>query len=182
MAPETAPSPPDNDIAPPNPWANATPIKDADLPPDQQELSKKLRTLRHSPSLMGIWHLGHDGIMRSLSADREVTDAIPFPPRLIKAMKDRFPFDQKSEDSFRGVDGTKVPEVQWWKPDKSELPPPLPEEEKEKARKRIEEQGGLQAMWERMEQARKERDKGEGCGVRILSDYNLDIKKEGEQE
>ncbi|KAF2810908.1 uncharacterized protein BDZ99DRAFT_462200 [Mytilinidion resinicola] len=179
MASETAPISPKDDSTPPNPWANATPIKIADLPPDQKELSRKLRNLHHSPSLLGIWHLGHDGVMRSLSSEREVTDAIPFPPRLIKAMSDRFPFDQKTEDAYRGLDGTKVPEEQWWKPDRSMLPPPLAEESKEKARRGIEEQGGLQAMREKMENERKERDEGKGFRVYILSDYNLDIKEDG---
>ncbi|KAL4780439.1 hypothetical protein BJX76DRAFT_364324 [Aspergillus varians] len=34
------------------------------------------------------------------------------------------------EDMFRGSDGTKVPQEQWWKPGPSILPPPLTEEDK----------------------------------------------------
>jgi hypothetical protein len=106
---------------------------------DQQELSKILKTLRHDPTFMGCFSLGTDGVLRSLTADRDVVDAIALSPRFIKAIWDRMPFDQKTEDEYRGVDGTTVPREQWFRPDKSLLPPPMSEKRKEETRKKIEE-------------------------------------------
>ncbi|GIK02016.1 hypothetical protein Aspvir_006059 [Aspergillus viridinutans] len=99
--------------------------------------------MRQALDPMGITSLGADGVLRYLTADRDVIDAIGLRPGLIKAFLDRMPvpFSQEAEDIFRGVDGTLVPREQWFNPDKSLLPPPLPEEEREKVRKRTAERG-----------------------------------------
>jgi hypothetical protein len=43
------------------------------------------------------------------------------------------------EDEYRRVDGTRVPREQWYHTDKSLLPPPLTEEQKERLRERFNE-------------------------------------------
>jgi hypothetical protein len=71
---------------------------------DQQEVSKMLRGLHHHPDYfergMGGIALGEDGILRSLTADREVVDAVAFSPGHLEAWLDRLPvpFDQELED------------------------------------------------------------------------------------
>ncbi|KAB8259287.1 hypothetical protein BDV32DRAFT_150610 [Aspergillus pseudonomiae] len=97
--------------------------------PDQKDLSNIIRNLKASRD-SAAFLLGTDGVLRSLTGDYDVIDAIGLPPRLIKAFLDRDVFDQEIEDMFRGSDGTKVPQEQWWKLDPSLLPPPLTEEEK----------------------------------------------------
>ncbi|KAH7147744.1 hypothetical protein DER46DRAFT_629802 [Fusarium sp. MPI-SDFR-AT-0072] len=67
-----------------------------DLDPAQKELEHILATMKHDPTGMGISHLGRDGIYRSLTADRDVVDAVPFPPPLVKAMLDRFPYNEEA--------------------------------------------------------------------------------------
>jgi hypothetical protein len=150
----------------PNAAETAGEIVNLLLNKDQEELSSVLKTLRPDPSFMGCFSLGTDGIMRSLTTDRDVIDAVALSPRLIKAHLDRMPFDQKTEDTFRGVDGTGVPREKWFHPDKSLLPPPMSEEVKEQTKKVIEENKELFAK----------KDYG-GCGVVVRSDYNLGPKK-----
>ena len=65
------------------------------------------------------------------------------PPRLIKAHLDRLPYSPKTGDDFRGVDGTQTPRAQWYNPHRSLLLEPLSEEQKEEARKIIEEHAWL---------------------------------------
>ncbi|QGI70925.1 hypothetical protein CEK27_003254 [Fusarium fujikuroi] len=105
-----------------------------DLDPAQKELEDILATMKHDPTGMGISHLGRDGIHRSLTADRDVVDAVPFPPPLIKAMLDRLPYSEEAFKVFRGVDGTKTPKEQWYKPLPGTLPPPLEEKHREEAK------------------------------------------------
>ncbi|KLO97152.1 uncharacterized protein LW93_3125 [Fusarium fujikuroi] len=105
-----------------------------DLDPAQKELEDILATMKHDPTGMGISHLGRDGIHRSLTADRDVVDAVPFPPPLIKAMLDRLPYSEEAVKVFRGVDGTKTPKEQWYKPLPGTLPPPLEEKHREEAK------------------------------------------------
>ena len=145
------------------------------LSPDQQELSQILKNIRHDPTLLGILHFGTDGILRSLTADRDVVDAVALPPRLIKAFLDRRPFNQESEDMYRGVDGSKTPKEQWFHPDKISLPPPLSEANRVEARKMIEEHGLLEKFEER--QKGKEEERGGGCGPVVRSNYDLGIKE-----
>ena len=132
------------------------------LNPDQRELSKILKTLRHDPTFMGVISLGTDGVLRSLTADRDVVDAVALSPRLIKAMLDRMPFDQKTEDEFRSVDGTAVQRERWFRPDKGLLPEPMSEEVKEETRRVIED--NWEVLREKMERVGKG-GVGGGCAV-----------------
>jgi hypothetical protein len=163
-----------------SPIVNSTETKAEDFSPaqslseDQQELSKILRALRQDPSLMGCISLGKDGIMRSLTADRDVVDAVAFSPGLIKAMLDRMPFDQKMEDDYRGVDGTNLPREEWFHPDKSLLPQPLSEEARERTMKLITDNKELYA--ERLKVL--ENRSVEHCSVVVRSDYNLGPRSE----
>lgn len=58
-------------------------------------------------------------------------------PRLIEALQDRFSPEFRTD--FGETDGTKIPTKQWFNQDKSMLPLPLTEDDKEAARKRVEE-------------------------------------------
>jgi len=142
----------------------------------QHELIKIKQSLKQDSTGFGITHLGDDGVLRTLSADRDV-DAIPLPPRLIKAFVDRFPFDQQIEDKYRGVDGTKVPQQQWFYPNKSLLPKPLPEEERRKMLKSIGENGEVIAPNE----GRTEKRESTDCGIVVRANYNLEQESESQQ-
>ncbi|TVY83489.1 hypothetical protein LSUE1_G002707 [Lachnellula suecica] len=139
------------------------------------------KSLRRHPDIfehgMGIYDIGADGILRLLTADRDVVVAIALSPRLLKAALDRMPFSQETEDKYRGVDGTKVPKEQWFHPDKIILPEPLSEKSKVESRKRLEE--NMQLIEERF----KKIDDGtfEGCGVIVRSNYNLGPKTSGDE-
>ncbi len=98
--------------------------------PDQQEVTKILSDFRQDP--WGCISLGKDGVLRSLTADRDVLNAAGLNPRLIKAFLDRMPPGFK--DGFDEADGTKTPREQWFNPDKNMLPPPLTDEQKEATR------------------------------------------------
>lgn len=152
-------------------------VTDQPLNQDQEELSKILRILRDDPTLMGVISLGEDGVLRTLTADHDVVDAIALPPRLIKAMLDRLPFDQGMEDKFRGVDGTGISHEQWFHPDKALLPPPMSEETKEKTRKTLEENWGvISGQYEKM----KRGEVHSACPV-VRSNYNLGPKDGGKE-
>lgn len=153
----------------------------ADLPavltPDQREISKLLESIQHDPTGMGCVHLGGDGVLRSLTGDRAVVDAVALAPNLLKAFLDRMPYDPKIEDMYRGVDGTAVARDQWFHPDPSILPPPLTKEEIAEAEKDM-------AELEKEKEASRQDEKSEGggacCSVVVMADYNLDVKgKEG---
>ncbi|KAG4274426.1 hypothetical protein FPRO04_09384 [Fusarium proliferatum] len=101
-----------------------------DLPPEQKEISDILRNMDRDPDLMGLADLGKDGVFRFLDADRNIHYAVPLRPALIKALIDRLPYDPEVENFWRGVDGTKVPEEQWYNPSEGILPPPLTEDER----------------------------------------------------
>lgn len=58
---------------------------------------------------MGVVCLSKDGVLRLLTADRDVIDAVALAPKHIKAMLDRMLFSQEAENIWRGVDGTTVP-------------------------------------------------------------------------
>ncbi|PFH60159.1 hypothetical protein XA68_11373 [Ophiocordyceps unilateralis] len=107
----------------------------------QVQLSQILKNIKHDVTLLGVLSLGKDGILRSLTADREVVDAVALSPPLIKAMLDRMPFNPQNEMDYRGVDGTKVPREQWFHPDKHLLPPPLvvSEQRRKEAEAKLEE-------------------------------------------
>ncbi|KAM0426561.1 hypothetical protein ACHAPT_008253 [Fusarium lateritium] len=135
---------------------------------DQLELSKVLRNVKHDPTLYGVVSLGTDGIFRSLTADRDVVDAIPFSPRQIKALLDRMPFNPENEVKFRGVDGSGVPQEQWFHPDKSLLPPPFPLTDEQRR------QG--EAKKEENKKILEERAKRPRCPLQIVSDHDLGLR------
>lgn len=135
----------------------------------QKELSKILKPLQHDPTLNGILHLGKDGVLRSLSADREVVDAVALRPELIKALLDRMPYNAQNEIEYRGADGTKVPHEQWFHPeDKSLLPPPYtpPEERRNLSPEQL----------EKNRQMLEDRAKKQSCEPPILSNHDLGLK------
>ncbi|KAK6000125.1 hypothetical protein QM012_004113 [Aureobasidium pullulans] len=66
------------------------------------------RPWRRDPN--GVSHLGRDGVLRSLNADRTmVLDARRLTPEEIKNLAE--PFDQASKDTLIGVDGRDVTDV-----------------------------------------------------------------------
>lgn len=64
------------------------------------------RTLKLKRS--GICFVGRDGVFRSFDGQRNVVDAIALSPQQIKKMLDRMPWDQETEEKFRGIDGRAV--------------------------------------------------------------------------
>ncbi|KAF2123381.1 hypothetical protein P153DRAFT_303983 [Dothidotthia symphoricarpi CBS 119687] len=135
--------------------------------PLQQEVTCVFDRLKND--IMGIIALGNDGVLRSLTADRRVLSAeglrhsfLPYldpdvrssGPELIEAFLRRFPEDyvkRAQEQGLKTSDGTKTAKEKWFKPDEDILPPPLPQEELEKARNMPEDQKELlrQRMRER---------------------------------
>ncbi|KAI1288695.1 hypothetical protein F5Y03DRAFT_379457 [Xylaria venustula] len=96
--------------------------------PDQQELSRIIAGFELDNG--GVISLGKDGILRSLTAERDVISAAPLRPSLIAALHARLPkdyVDQYLTAEWDGVDGFKTPESAWFNPDKSILPEPLSE-------------------------------------------------------
>jgi hypothetical protein len=137
---------------------------------NQKELSQILRDIKHDPTLNGIVALGKDGIFRSLTADREVVDAVALRPELMKALLDRMPYNPQAEIDYRGVDGTKTPKEQWFHPDRSLLPPPyIPSEERRNLSP------------EKLEENRQwlEKRKEKQCEPQMVSDHDLGL---GERE
>ncbi|RBA22053.1 hypothetical protein FPRO05_00400 [Fusarium proliferatum] len=125
--------------------------------------------LEHHPSYNGVFSLGKDGILRSLGPDRDVHDAVPLSPHLIKALLDRLPFRPENEIDFCGVDGRNTPKEQWYHPDKGLLPPPLIQTEEQ--RKLIESK--RDETRRRLEEA-KTRPR---CPPQIMSDHDLGLKE-----
>jgi hypothetical protein len=82
--------------------------------------------------------------------------------------------NQANQQKYCGVDGTKVPKEQWFHPDKSILPPPLPEDKRAEAKKRMEENREL------IEENFKKINDGtsKGCPVVVRSNYILGPKAE----
>ncbi|KAK1831034.1 hypothetical protein QBC39DRAFT_352715 [Podospora conica] len=98
--------------------------------PDQIELTAILRSLKLDPH--GVICPGQDGVLRSLTADRDVIDAVGLRPALIKAMQALVPPEARVVDET--VDGTKVPREQWFNIDKRLLPPTLAEQQRQRQR------------------------------------------------
>ena len=116
--------------------------------PHQQELTAILESLKHDPALMGVFSLGKDGVMRSLTADREVVDAVGLSQTQIATFLGRLPdYIRDTYQVSEGADGTKVPRDKWFHPDKGLLPEPLVQE----ARDKIEED------WKQREQGKSKR-------------------------
>ncbi|KAE8329798.1 hypothetical protein BDV39DRAFT_202745 [Aspergillus sergii] len=135
--------------------------------PDQKELSNIFRNVKSSPDAAFV--LGCDGVLRALTIDHDVQDAVGLPPRLIKAFLDRDTFDPQMEDMYRGVDGTKVSQEQCWKPGPSLLPPPFSEEEKAAIKKDNEEHKDI------IQENIRKMESGElkPCGVVVRSDHDI---------
>lgn len=140
----------------------------------QAELSDIWGKLEHHPSYNGVFSLGKDGILRSLGPDRDVHDAVPLSPHLIKALLDRLPFSPENEIDFRGVDGRNSPKEQWYHPDKRLLPPPLIQTEEQ--RKLIESK--RDETRRRLEEA-KTRPR---CPPQIMSDHDLGLKESSSED
>ncbi|OGM47937.1 hypothetical protein ABOM_002717 [Aspergillus bombycis] len=136
---------------------------------DQQELSNIMRNLKSSSDGTASFVMRADGVLRTLTSDYDVVDAIGLPPRLIKAFLDREVFDQDIEDMFRGADGTKVFQEQWWKPDPSLLPPPLTAEENAWIEENTEE--NIEIIQENTR--RMESGELKPCGFVIRSDHDI---------
>lgn len=147
------------------------------LSEEQKELSRILREV--DLDLMGTTFLGSDGVFRSFTGSREVIGAVPFSPGLIKALLDRMPFEQETEDRFRGVDGRHVPRDQWYRPADSDVPATLTKEEEEEGKRLIEEKGA--EWWQQKQEERKSRDSAI-CPVMVISNYNLKAKQEENQK
>ncbi|KAI1366270.1 hypothetical protein F5Y08DRAFT_301711 [Xylaria arbuscula] len=91
--------------------------------PDQKELSAILSSFKMAGD--GVISLGKDGILRSLTGERDVIGAAPLRPSLIAALHARVPKDYINDAEWEGVDGSKTPESAWYNPDKDILPEPL---------------------------------------------------------
>ena len=82
--------------------------------PGHEEASKILRSVKHSPSLEGFHHLGHDGVLRSFSSRREVVGYKQLNPEqvelMVKSMEAVLDPDsfKTLTQKFRGVDGRNV--------------------------------------------------------------------------
>lgn len=154
----------------------------------QKELGEILRGIKDDPTLNGILTMTKDGVLLSLTADREVSfkyilayiaihefqvvDAVGLKSEHIKALLDRLPFKPENEVKYRGVDGTKVPRQQWFHPDKSELPPPYvppPERRKENLTPEM-----LEKNRKLLEEKNKPR---EGSCNYLVSDHDLGLKE-----
>lgn len=100
--------------------------------PDQQEITAILAKFNKDP--LSVISLGKDGVLRTLSADRAVLDAVGLTPRLVKAFLDRVPPDYRAlTPELEDADGSNVTYEQMWHPDPGLLPRPMREEQKKKA-------------------------------------------------
>ncbi|EEH38159.2 hypothetical protein PAAG_01080 [Paracoccidioides lutzii Pb01] len=133
--------------------------------PIQRELSAILNGLKQDLSFMGCTSLGRDGVLRSLTADRDVVDAAGLTPDQIAAFIRRYPAGLVNEAEFTGVDGTKVPKELWFAPNKNILPPPLSNEAKQLSRKVVDENHELfHSRREELKQKYGEQEKGNDHG------------------
>ncbi|KAF2846239.1 hypothetical protein T440DRAFT_558389 [Plenodomus tracheiphilus IPT5] len=95
--------------------------------PIQQEVSLGLKGLKKD--IMGVISLGKDGIMRSLTADRRVLDAIPMTLEQINAFEQRLGADFPWKiGGSAGPNGLETPKEKWFQPDAGILPGPLRQE------------------------------------------------------
>jgi arsenate reductase-like glutaredoxin family protein len=112
--------------------------------PDQQEITAILAKFNKDP--LSVISLGTDGVLRTLSADRVVLDAVGLSPRLVKAFLDRVPPDYRAlTPSLEDADGSKASYEELWHPDASLLPRPMSGEKKKAALARLEESQQQQA-------------------------------------
>lgn len=112
--------------------------------PDQQEITAILAKFNKDP--LSVISLGKDGVLRTLSADRSVLDAVGLSPRIVKAFLDRVPPEYRAlTPELENVDGSKTTEEELWHPDASLLPLPMSEEQKKKALEEVEKSQNQQA-------------------------------------
>lgn len=111
--------------------------------PDQQELTSILRSWNLLKDPTSCIALGLDGVLRNLSGDRTVLDAVGLPPRLIMALEARVPPHLRDDGHTKLLDGTKTPKEQWFNPPEGLLPPPLSEEQMKEARELASRMGPL---------------------------------------
>lgn len=138
MTSTTSSKPPSSDT-----WPNPPHTFDRNHP-NQQEISSILATFNKDP--MSVISLGKDGVLRNLTADRAVLDAVGLSPRLVKAFLDRVPPHYRAlTPELEDVDGSKVSHEQLWHPDSSLLPPPMGEKQKAEALAQIKERQKHQA-------------------------------------
>ncbi|EEH11463.1 conserved hypothetical protein [Histoplasma capsulatum G186AR] len=104
--------------------------------PDQREFSAVLKNLKLDSTLQGCVALGKDGVLRSLTADRDVVDAVGLTPNLIAACLRRMPSEMARKAEYDGIDGSKVSRELWFNPDKAILPPPLSQEKRDEFERR----------------------------------------------
>ncbi|KAL9621515.1 MAG: hypothetical protein Q9160_004045 [Pyrenula sp. 1 TL-2023] len=78
--------------------------------PPQQSLTHILSSLASDPD--GCIVLGQDCVLRSLTARREVVDAVGLEPEMVKALGERMAIGEE-EVAARLGDGTKVPKEKW---------------------------------------------------------------------
>jgi hypothetical protein len=117
---------------------NACPVVDREHP-DQQEVTAILKNFNKDPKHLSVISLGRDGVLRNLTADRDVLDAVRLNPRLVKAFLDRVPPAYRAlTPEIEDVDGSNVADEDMWHPDRSLLPPPMDEKKKQEALAKLE--------------------------------------------
>jgi hypothetical protein len=105
--------------------------------PDQQEVTAILAKFNKDP--LSVISLGKDGVLRTLSADRAVLDAVGLSPRLVKALLDRVPPDYRAlTPELEDADGSNASYSEMWHPDANLVPRPMCEEKEKKVLERVE--------------------------------------------
>ena len=151
-----------------------TPTDDDGLARPTNSLHDFLASLKKPQDGKYFRSLCNDGVFRILTwlptppglpTGIAVYDGLPMSPDLIKAYLDRKPWNQETEDRFRGVDGRKIPQEQWLQP----LPGVLPSlgSKTEREEKRM---GERMQLEERI--ARGEMGEEVACGS-VQSNYDL---------
>jgi hypothetical protein len=97
--------------------------------------------MQRDPSGKGSMHLGGDGVLRMLSAEYQVVDAKGLNPEQINQILDLVP-SSVDKGEFDGIDGTKLPQEQWYNPAAGVLPQKPTDEERAARRKAIKETDG----------------------------------------
>ena len=93
-------------------------LKAQQPPPIHEEASRIMRSLKKSPSLKGLDHLGGDGVLRSFSSRGEVVDYKQLSQEeiqlVIKSVEVGLDSDsfKKIVEKMRGVDGRNIIEVE----------------------------------------------------------------------
>jgi hypothetical protein len=122
-------------------------------------------SLKHDPMGHSFILLGTDGVIRTWHSDSyEVIDAMRLSTAQIKDVLDRSPFNQATEDKFRGVDGLGVSDEDMFNPPE-EIRPKRPSEETLQEHRRLVE--------ERKKRKGIKKDSNAVCGQK-RSNYNLD--------